>query len=315
MELKIEGLCKQYGKLRALDKLNLTLSSGIYALLGPNGAGKSTLMNLLVCNLLPDAGNIRCDGSDIGELGKLYRARIGYMPQNQTFYPEFSARRYLQYIARLKGVPRRHIAGEVEQALKNVHLLKEQDRRLAGFSGGMRQRVLIAQALLNSPEFLILDEPTAGLDPNERIRIRNLIGEISTERTVLIATHVVSDIEQIAHKVILLKKGRLLACEAPERLQNSLRGHVYETAIPNSQLPSFKSSTSDMLMSLIKPEGNLTRLRYITAASQDPHNARSVFPDLEELYLAAFHEQSPLCYDNGIWHAQPSEDKRNEQSR
>ena len=199
MELNIESLTKHYGDLCALEDFTVCLRPGVYGLLGPNGAGKSTLMNLLTDTVKREAGSIRYNGKEILELGRGYRALVGYMPQQQGYYEEFTVGRFLlYYMAALKGLSRSKARGEITEFLEVVGLSDCLHKKMGSLSGGMRQRILLVQALLGSPKVLLLDEPTAGLDPEERIRIRNYISAIATERIVLLATHVVSDVESIA---------------------------------------------------------------------------------------------------------------------
>ena len=210
MELELKDLCKAYGSVKAADSLNAVFGNGIVGILGPNGAGKSTLFNMLTTNLQPDSGSILLDGSDIFELGEKYRSIIGYMPQQQAMYPGFTAIEFLSYIAALKGMPKADIPGEAEKALDSVGLLDFRNRKVSQLSGGMKQRVLLAQALLGSPQILILDEPTAGLDPKQRILMRQLLSDIAGDRIILIATHIVSDVEHIANQVCILGDGKIL---------------------------------------------------------------------------------------------------------
>lgn len=209
--LEVKALSKTYKKKVALEPIGFTLENGVYALLGPNGAGKSTLMNLLTDNLKADSGAIFWNGIPIRELGRDYRRILGYAPQQQGLYEDFTARDFLSYLAVLKEIPKSMIMAEVERVAGEVDLVRSLDQRLGGFSGGMKQRILIAQALLGNPQLLILDEPTAGLDPKERIRLRNLCRRLSEDKILLVSTHVVSDIESIAREILLLKQGRLLA--------------------------------------------------------------------------------------------------------
>lgn len=216
--LEVRELTKSYRGKRALDGVSLTLERGVYGLLGPNGAGKSTLMNLIADNLRPDSGEIRWDGLPIGKLRREYRRQLSYTPQQQGLYAEFTGRRFLMYMAALREVPRRAQAAAVEHAAAQVNLSDQLDKRLGAYSGGMKQRILIAQATLGDPRLLVFDEPTAGLDPLERVRVRTLMGRLSSERAVLIATHVVSDVQDIADVILVLKEGRLVAAAPPLEL-------------------------------------------------------------------------------------------------
>lgn len=227
-ELKIQRLTKKYGSFTALDNIDLELENGVYGILGANGAGKSTLLNLITDNIKRTSGDILYNGREILKMGAGFRKRVGYTPQLQGIYEDFTAGQFLRYIGALKGMKRREIKNQSRSLLGLVGLDSHAHERLGSFSGGMRQRVLLAAAMLDDPEILILDEPTAGLDPEERIRLRNHIAEISADRTVLLATHVVSDIECIAQKVILLKKGKLLRFDTPAELIGEIEGKVGE---------------------------------------------------------------------------------------
>lgn len=218
MELQVKELTKYYGKTLALDHLSVTLTEGVYGILGPNGAGKSTWMNLLTDNIRRTEGEILLDGIDILKMGREYRSLVGYMPQQQGLYEQMSGLAFLYYMGGIKGLKRAAVKEQIEELLRIVNLAQDADEKMRNYSGGMKQRILLAQALLGDPKILILDEPTAGLDPKERIRVRNYIADLSKQRIVLLATHIVSDIESIADEVLLLKKGRLVAEGKPEAL-------------------------------------------------------------------------------------------------
>ena len=229
-ELKIENLSKHYGKKAALDNVSLTLNDGIYGLLGPNGAGKSTLMNIVTQNISADhGGEIFWNGEKTSALGVKFRSLIGFMPQQQELYPTFTAERFVGYLAALKGIPSKEINGEVERVLSLVELSDCANKKIGGFSGGMKQRVLIAQALLGKPKLIILDEPTAGLDPKQRVIIRRLIGSLSEDRIIIVSTHIVSDIETIADKIVMIRAGEIIEngsvpelCEKVEGAEKTL---------------------------------------------------------------------------------------------
>ena len=216
MELKLEHISKEYKNTTALDDFSMTFSEGIYGLLGPNGAGKSTLMKLIT--IKPTAGEIYLDGTDIHTLKREYQRLIGYMPQQQAIYPFYTGRMFLAYMGLLKGVEKKVLNDEIEKYASKVNLLDVLDRKVGTYSGGMKQRLLIAQAFLGDSKIIIFDEPTAGLDPKERIHVRNLIHDNSAGKIILIATHVVQDIEDIASQIMLLKKGVLIEMAAPEIL-------------------------------------------------------------------------------------------------
>ena len=241
MELQIKNVSKSYGKSkRALDNFTLTLTPGVYGLLGANGAGKSTLMNILTDNLSADKGEILWNGENIKRLGKKYRSIIGYMPQQQGLYDSFTANRFLWYMAALKGLKKKDAKKQINELLDIVSLKQDAHKRLGDFSGGMKQRILIAQALLGEPKLLILDEPTAGLDPKERIRIRSFISEIAADKIVILVTHVVSDIECIADRIILMKNGHIIGNDTSSGLISSVADKVFEKKCSKEKLPELQ---------------------------------------------------------------------------
>ncbi len=210
-KLKIENLSKHYGKKAALNNVSITFTDGIYGLLGPNGAGKSTLMNIVTQNISADnGGDIFWNDEKTSVLGVKFRSLIGFMPQQQELYPTFTAERFVGYLAALKGIVPKEIKGEVARVLALVELSDCANKKIGGFSGGMKQRVLIAQALLGDPKLIILDEPTAGLDPKQRVIIRRLIGSLSKGRIIIVSTHIVSDIETIADKIVMIRAGEII---------------------------------------------------------------------------------------------------------
>ena len=226
--LKIENLTKNYGSVSALDNINIEINEGITGILGANGAGKSTLLNLITDNIKRTSGAILYDGREILRMGSAYRKKVGYTPQLQGMYEDFTAGQFVRYIGSLKGMKHSECKKQTGEMLKIVGLGDNETKRLSGFSGGMRQRVLLAAAMLDNPEILILDEPTAGLDPEERIRLRNYISEIAKNKIVLLATHIVSDIECVAEKVIVLQHGKVVKYESPTELMDGIAGNVGE---------------------------------------------------------------------------------------
>ena len=222
MELQLTDVTKKYGDKVALNQFSYTFGQGIYGILGANGAGKSTMMNLITDNLRRDGGSITFDGQDVKTLGTAFRRVLGYMTQQQGLYEGMTAESFLIYMARLKEIPRRAVRSEIDRVLEMTNLADVRHKKLGGFSGGMKQRVLLAQALLGDPKVLILDEPTAGLDPRERARLRDHIYRLSQDRIVLLATHIVSDIEAISDSILLMKEGRLLRFGTAKELIESL---------------------------------------------------------------------------------------------
>lgn len=228
MKLELKNLTKKYGSFTALDKMTITFEPGIYGILGANGAGKSTMMNLLTDNIPRTGGEILFDGTDILKLGKNFRKVLGVLPQQQGFYEHMTAQTFLYYMADLKAIPKKQAKDEIEKLLAVTNLSEVRHKKLGGFSGGMKQRALLAQALLGDPKVVILDEPTAGLDPKERIRIRNFISSLSRGKIILLATHIVSDIESISDQILMMKKGHLLGIGTPEELVESVSDKVKE---------------------------------------------------------------------------------------
>lgn len=287
--LEINNISKSYkkGAVKALDNFSLKLTSGVYGLLGPNGAGKSTLMNIITDNLNADSGEVLYDGENIKKLGKDYRALLGYMPQQQGLYDDFTLNRFLWYMAALKGLKKKEAKQKISLLLETVNLTGAAHKKLGSFSGGMKQRALIAQALLNDPEILILDEPTAGLDPKERIRIRNFISEIAENKIVLISTHVVSDIEFIAKEIILLKNGKLVSHNTCNNLIKEIENKVFEIEIGKEDLKYFQNNYR---VSNLYHSDDRIIVRIVTENPPDNYKTIPVIPTLEDLYLYIFEQ-------------------------
>lgn len=288
-KLELKNVTKRYGTIVALNQVNLEFSSGIYGLLGPNGAGKSTLMKIITETIKQTDGSVLFGEKEIGSYKSGYRARIGYMPQQQGIYESFTARRFLTYMAVLKGIKKEQIPQEVERVLGLVHLETVAEQKLGTFSGGMKQRILIAQAVLGNPQILILDEPTAGLDPKERIRIRNMISKIAMDKIVIIATHVVSDIEFIAKNIVLMKKGKVLGCKAPSKWLEELQGKVFEVQSDEETVAELEREY--LVCNIRRDNEDKIWVRVITEEEPNMKNYYKVSPSLEDLYLLMFREE------------------------
>ena len=287
MELCIDRLTKQYGHKLAVDRVDLELHRGVYGLLGANGAGKTTLMRMLCGILTPTSGEIRWGGREIGSLGEEYRSLLGYLPQDFGYYPEFTAEKFLLYLAALKGLGKVQAGQKMLELLDLVGLSEERKHKIRTFSGGMKQRLGIAQALLNDPEILILDEPTAGLDPKERVRFRNLISACARDRIVLLSTHIVSDVEYIAGEILIMKEGRLIHRGAPDAITHEIDGKVWECRV---DLARAEELCSRYNVGNLKNVGNKTILRII----KDEKPMEEAVPaeaSLEDLYLYYFQEE------------------------
>ena len=284
MKLVFENISKLYGDFPALSGINLSLENGVYGLLGPNGAGKTTLMRIMTDLLKPSTGRVLLDGKDIALLGADFRRRLGYLPQDFGFYPNYTAEQYLLYIARLKGLTRFEAKKQTGDLLEMVGLYEKRNQKMKGLSGGQRQRVGIAQALLGDPDILVLDEPTAGLDPEERIRFRGIISNLSRQKTVLLSTHIVSDLEAVANEMILLKKGQVLTVQKPHNLLHELDGMVWTVSVPceNERELAEKYPCSNIMHDV-----EISVLRMLSR--EKPHDeAVSERPNMEDMYLYYF---------------------------
>lgn len=281
--LQTENLTKRYREQTAVRDVTLTLGPGVYGLLGANGAGKTTLMRMLCGILEPSAGTVRYGGADIARLGEDYRALLGYLPQDFGFYPDFTGPEFLRYIAALKGLTRAETARRIPALLEQVGLADAGKKKLRAYSGGMRQRLGIAQAMLNDPQVLILDEPTAGLDPRERVRFRNLIADYAKGRTVLLSTHIVSDVEAIADEILLMKAGRIEQTGTVPALADTVRGKVWTLHTDAATAARLEAVYN---VANLRHEDGGVELRLITA--DPPAGARPAAPTLEDVYLWHF---------------------------
>lgn len=283
MELRIENVCKEYKGKKVLENIDIEFQSGIYGVLGNNGAGKTTLINIIVGILKSDKGIIKFNNVDVRELGKNYISRIGYLPQYPKFYKKFSVIDFLRYMSVIKDIPKGNIEKRINELLDIVNLSHASNKKIGELSGGMLQRVGIAQAMINNPDILILDEPTAGLDPQERIRFRNLILRLSEERIVLITTHIISDIEFIANKIILLKEGKVLKHDPPYTLINELANKVWQVTINNEVLEEIMEKYQFKISNMVQ-DYNKIHLRIIDDVKPEI-NAINVQPNLEDAFL------------------------------
>ena len=285
MELKIEHLSKRFKDKTAVDDVSLTLTSGVWGLLGANGAGKTTLMRMIADIMVPTNGAIYYDGQDIHEMGKAYRELFGFLPQDFGYSRDFTVKDYLEYMAALKDVPARETSRKINHLLDILTLSDVKRKKITKLSGGMKRRVGIAQAMLNDPKILVMDEPTAGLDPGERVRFRNFISEFSHDRIVLISTHIVSDVEFIAEEVIMMKSGQVLHFGKPQEITSEIDGFVWEFTVPTDCAEQYTAAMN--VSNLRNIENGDTVLRVI-AEHQPTKNAVQVLPNLEDLYLFYF---------------------------
>lgn len=287
MELSIDRLTKQFNNLLAVDRVSAKLTPGVYGLLGANGAGKTTLMRL-ICNILsPTSGEVTYNGKSISKLGESYRDILGYLPQNFGYYPNFTAMKFMLYIASLKGLPSRLARERSKKLLIEVGLSEVCNKKIKTFSGGMKQRLGIAQAMLNDPEILVLDEPTAGLDPKERVRFRNLISELSRDKIVILSTHIVSDVAYIANEILMMKKGQLIHKGTRLELLSNIDGKVWECNLPQGQAENIEEKYTVINATYT---GKQVHLR-IVADNCPVDGAIKVEANLEDLYLYYFGEE------------------------
>ena len=288
MELTIQNLTKEFGTLRAVDHVNFTMTNGVYGLLGVNGAGKTTLMRMLTTLIKPTSGEILWDGQDVYAMDGQYRKLLGYLPQDFDYYPDFSIYDYLMYIASIKGIRPAVAKERVKLLLKQVGLVRARHKKMKTLSGGMKRRAGIAQAMLNDPKILILDEPTAGLDPSERIRFRNLISELSEDRIVLLSTHIVSDIEYIANEILLMKDGCITMSGTAEEIVASMPEKVWIFTVPKAQIDAYLKAYK---VANVKTVPGGAELRVLSDLRPNS-GAVEVEPNLEDAFLYHFGESA-----------------------
>ena len=281
--LKVCDVTKRYGKFTVLEHIDLEFTPGVYGLLAPNGAGKTTLMKLLTTLAFPTEGEIRYDGVEIHTMNAAYRELLGYLPQQMGYYPNQNPVQFLSYLAALKGLDRKAVPARVEELLELVGLSDVKRKKMRAFSGGMIQRVGIAQALLNDPKILILDEPTAGLDPSERVRFRNIISSLSKDRIVILSTHIVSDVESVANRIVFLKDHQVALEAVPAEICRTMRGKVFEISLPDAELPRFEQGHRVLS---IRQEHNWVHLRFTDG--DIPAEAVPAEPTLEDAFLIFF---------------------------
>ncbi|HBU12578.1 MAG TPA: ABC transporter ATP-binding protein [Clostridiales bacterium] len=287
MEIEFDHVTKRFGAKAAVEDFSASLPAGVHGLLGPNGAGKTTLMRLMAGILLESGGRILFDGQPIRALGQAYRAKLGYLPQQLGYYPSFTALDFLLYLAAVKGLPRQDARAEAEELLHMVRLSGEANRKIKTFSGGMKQRLGVAQAMQGKPAILILDEPTAGLDPKERIFFRNMLADYARDKLVLLSTHIVADIESIAGNVVVIKKGKLLLSGAPEQILQAVQGKVWECTLPLREAEQLSAACP---VTSFRYQGEDAFVRFV-ADSPPAAGAKSVPPGLEDLYLYYFADE------------------------
>ena len=292
MILEIKDLVKKYKKKVALNHVSYEMKDGIYALLGPNGAGKSTLMKILTGTINKTSGQIIQDGKPIEKITPEYLSKVGYMPQAMAFYPNYTGREFLEYMAMLKGIKKEEGEKLASSYLEMVNLAEQAEQKIKSYSGGMKQRLGIAQSLLNNPSLLIFDEPTAGLDPRERIRFRNILSKLSKDRIIIIATHIVSDVDLIADKILMLKQGVLVENGTGEELKQKLYGKIWNIKSEEGDISWLKEGIR--IFNISRVENELIYRVYSETAPTD--NAVLVRADLEDVYLFYFEDEEIDVY-------------------
>lgn len=289
MKLELDNITKNYKDKRALYNVNYIFHEGVYGLLGANGAGKSTLMRIICGIMKSTIGEVKVNGTNIMKLDEKYRDLLGYLPQDFGYYPSFTANEFMMYMASLKGLNNNYSKKKISELLHIVGLDEVKNKKIKTFSGGMKQRLGIAQAVLNDPQILILDEPTSGLDPKERIHFRNLISGFAKDKIVLLSTHIVSDIESIADQIIVLKKGEIVVNGTPNVLIQQMLGKVWECLIPESEL-EYASQKYCIVNQHLQSQQVL--LRIVSEEKPDLEMSKAISPTLEDLYMFYFRDEN-----------------------
>ena len=285
--LSLVNIRKDYGKFTAIEDLNMELEEGLYAMLAPNGAGKTTIIRMMTTLLFPTSGEILYDGENILEMGESYRKMVGYLPQQFGYYKSNTPVQYLSYLAALKKIPRQEAKRQIPKLLELVGLSEEANKKMKKFSGGMIQRVGIAQALLGDPKILILDEPTAGLDPKERVRFRNLLSSMSRNRIVVLSTHIVSDVESVSNQVMLLKDHRLLLMDTVPNICSRYQGKIYEKKIREWEYEEF--ARRHVVLSVRQEQDDSIVVRFCGEKDlADEPEARACAPNMEDVFLLTY---------------------------
>lgn len=286
--LTLSHISKNYGKFCAVQDISLEMENGLYGMLAPNGAGKTTIIKMITTLLFPTQGEILFDGVEIQRMGEKYRDLLGYLPQQFGYYKNNTPTQYLDYLAALKCMPKEGLKEKIESLLDMVGLSEVADKKMKKFSGGMIQRVGIAQAMLNDPKILVLDEPTAGLDPKERVRFRNIISALSRERIVILSTHIVSDIESIANQVIMLKDKHLYKMDSVVNVCSELEGKVYECPVTEEEYAAFGKKY--LVLSARQERGYMQVRFYSEEGVPEEQSAVSCPPNLEDVFLVVYRE-------------------------
>lgn len=285
--LTIKNITKNYGDFCALKDINMEFENGVYGLLAPNGAGKTTLIKMIATLIFPSEGEILYKGENIVTMDERYRDILGYLPQDFGYYKNYSPNKFLMYLASLKGIEKSVAKDKIKNLLKLVALEEVADKKMKKFSGGMIQRVGIAQALLNDPKILILDEPTAGLDPKERVRFRNLLSELSRDRIIIVSTHIVSDIEFISNEIVMIRDKELLYKDNIENICEKIHGKVFETEVENKELMNFRKKYLSLSE---KQEHGKVKVRFISEGQCDK-SWSLVYPSLEDVFLYEYKDE------------------------